>query len=373
MKTTEKVILLGPAFPYRGGIAETQHKFHQALIDQGINTKLWTFTKLYPSFLFPGKTQFDPNKSFQQPKPKRIIHAYNPLQWRHTASELAKEEPTLVIFRLWTPLLIPCWNKLAHLLPKTTKKIAWVDNWIPHETKAWDQFLLKKFVAKMDAFSCLSTAVEQQISSYTSKPVWGKQHPVPDDLPPALPRQLAQKKMGADPSKKNLLFFGLIRAYKGLDLLIKAMKQHPNKTLWIVGESYEDFSIYQKLIEQNGLQQRVRTHLQFVSQEEVCTYFSGADAVVLPYKTATQSGVLALAYFYETPLLVTHHPGLAEVVKNDQTGCVVAPTSMDLAKGIENVCTPSSFVNYKKQLNKHKNNYSWQQYAKEWIQFSNHV
>ena len=368
------IVLLGPAPPYRGGIAETQMYFGQTLTEENRVVQLWTFRYLYPDFLFPGESQLDENQTTNSDIVHRKIHAYNPLQWRKVTQELSTQAPAIVVFRLWTPFLIPCWNALAKSLPIETKKIALVDNWTPHEPKPWDRFLLKRFAHQMDVFCCFSTAVKEEIlSTAVNKPVWSHPHPLPKSMPKALPKNEALQRINAKSNRKNLLFFGLIRAYKGLDLLIKAMADHRDKTLWIVGEPYENFNKYSSIIKRLQLHDNVALDLRFVTHEKASIYFSAADAVILPYKTATQSGVLAMAYHFETPLLVTNHPGIASSVEKDRTGIVVSPDVASISKGIQEICTPRIQQQSIQQYQTTKEKYTWKGFVNDWIKFIDHV
>ena len=223
--------------------------------------------------------------------------------------------------------LSPCWSSIAkHLNPKI-KRIALVDNWKPHEPRPWDAWLNKKFEKQMDAFSCLSAIVKEEISSETMKPCWGKMHPIAENLPPKHKKDEARTTLGLEVDKQYLLFFGLIRPYKGLDLLLHALAEHPDKKLLIVGECYEAIEKYTRLIKQLGLEAQIELQNRFVTTKEAAQYFSAADALVLPYKSATQSGVVAMAYHYQLPMVVTNHPGLSHAIENDKTGIVCAPTA----------------------------------------------
>lgn len=368
--TSVDFILLGPAHPYRGGIADTQAHFAKALIDLGYTVELWTFTQLYPTFLFPGKTQFSQEKPLHSLPIVRKIHSYNPFQWRTIAKAINQKQPKAVLFRYWTPLLAPCWNGIAKRLNSNIKKIALVDNWVPHESKVWDSFLNRRFEHQMDAFTTLSTAIANNVSKLSEKPVWGKIHPIPMDLPPKKTREEACQYLKLDPKENYLLFFGLIRPYKGLDLLLKAMKQHPKKQLLIVGECYEKKQKYSSLIDSLGLKKQVRFVDRFVPLEEAAHYFSAADGLVLPYKTATQSGVIALAYHFETPLVVTKHDGLTEPILNDTTGIVTEVNSEAIAEGISQLYDDDNIRRFKNNLQKTKGNYAWTTYAQAWVNFT---
>ena len=363
------VVLLGPAPPYRGGIADTQGQFAQALQKQNKKVALWTFTQLYPKVLFPGKTQFSEEKVDTSELIERKIHAYHPWEWKKVAKALNALKPKAVVFRYWTPFLSPCWSTIAKHLAPSIKCIALVDNWKPHEPKPWDQWLNRRFSKQMHAFTCLSSSVCEEISAETEKACWGKIHPVANDFPAKIEQASARKILKLDAQQHHLLFFGLIRPYKGLDLLIEAMEQHPDKKLLIVGECYEKPEKYERLMRKLKLDKRVDFQNRFVSAKEAALYFSAADALILPYKSATQSGVIAMAYHYALPMVVTHHQGLAQPVEQDQTGEICAPTPTAISTSISALFTASKLADYRHNLTKNQNNYSWDNYAQEWINF----
>lgn len=362
-------LLIGPAHPYRGGIANTQHSLAKALTKEGYQVKLWTFTQLYPALIFPGKTQFSTEALKEKSTIERKIHAYNPFKWKAIAEEINRLQPKAVVFRYWTPFLSPCWTFIAKRLVPQIKKVALVDNWQAHEPKPWDLYFTRKFKNSMDVFTSLSVHVANQIRNETPKAVWGEMHPINKDLPLKLAPAVAKSKLQLNPQKNFLLFFGLIRSYKGLDLLLKALVNHPDKSLLIVGEVYEDIKKYTTLLKANYLQDRVKMINRFVDEEEIAWYFSAAEAVVLPYKTATQSGVVALAYHYETPLLVTDHPGLKEPLLQDHTGVICAVSEQGISKGIKEVLNLKNNQLFRENLKKTKNRYSWSAYASEWAKF----
>ena len=362
-------LLLGPAFPYRGGISTTQHALAESLIAQGYTVKLFTFIQLYPSFLFPGKSQFTVEAENPSLPIERKIHAYYPLQWKNIAKTINRLEPKAVIFRYWTPFLAPCWNAIAKRLDRRIKKIGWVDNWKAHEPKPWDNFLTQGFEKSMDLFTTLSIAVATEIKSESNKKVWGKMHPIEAQLPKKLDIKDARKKINLPQEKTALLFFGLIRPYKGLALLLKALKQHPEKHLFIVGECYEKWGKYQQLIQHLKIEKQITVINRFVSKEEAAIYFSAVDATVLPYTSATQSGVLALSYYYETPLVVTNHPGLSQPIIEDKTGEVCQPNIEEIQKAISTVTETKANMGFRHNLSQNKHHYSWANYAQEWAKF----
>lgn len=362
-------LLLGPAHPFRGGIAETQMQLAKALIDLNYRVEIWSFTHLYPPLLFPGKTQFtrEENK-FEFPIQKKI-HAYNPLKWRELATEINQLSPQAVVFRYWTPSLAPAWVRIARKLSNSIRKVALVDNWTAHEPKPWDRWLTHHFKQQMDVFTTLSIAIRDQIKKESTKPTWGSSHPVAIDLPSQIPQQKAREKLNLIPKKKYLLFFGLIRPYKGLELLLSALQDHPHLHLMIVGECYENEYKYRSIIKRLKLDKRVVFENRFVNDQETANYFSAADALVLPYISASQSGVIALAYHFETPILVTDHKGLADPILNDNTGVVCGIGTKQIINGITQVLDKNKNQLFKKNLNENKANYSWSNYAKSWANF----
>ena len=371
MTTIKKVdfLLLGPAYPYRGGIADTQHALAKSLKNEGYQVELWTFTQLYPSIIFPGKTQFSNETIPEGYAIHRNIHAYNPFQWKSLAKKINQLQPKAVIFRYWTPFLAPCWISVAKQLDPRIEKVALVDNWRAHEPKPWDSYLTRKFLDCINIFTTLSDYVATEIKKDTQKAVWGKMHPINTGLPPMIDLKKAKNKLKLKLDKDYLLFFGLIRPYKGLDLLIKAMIDHPNKELLVVGEAYEDLKKYESIIKLNRLSDRVKLINRYVLEEEIANYFSVVKAVILPYKTATQSGVVATAYHYETPLLVTNHPGLKEPIIKDKTGVICEISEKAISQGIEKILEVENNDTYRQNLKNKKKQYSWDTYAKEWAAF----
>jgi len=362
-------LFLGPAYPYRGGIANTQHALVESLLEHGYNVKILTFTHLYPALLFPGKTQLTEKIENPRFSIERRVHAYHPFQWHQVAKHINQLHPRAVIFRYWTPFLAPCWNAIAGRLNHSIKKVGWVDNWKAHEPKFWDKFLTRRFEKSMGLFTTLSPAVAKQIDKDSQKMIWGKMHPIAAHLPKKINLKEALKKLDFPEDKTALLFFGLIRPYKGLALLLKALKHHPDKHLFIVGECYENWEKYQQLIEHLKIENQITVVNRFVSEEEAALFFSVATATILPYTSATQSGVLALAYHYETPLVVTNHPGLIQPIIEDTTGCICQAEINDLKEAITTVTEAEKNKTFRHNLKLNKANYSWEIYAKEWANF----
>ncbi|MEK9614049.1 MAG: glycosyltransferase, partial [Flavobacteriaceae bacterium] len=288
-------ILIGPAYPYRGGISDTQHQLAISLQKQGKKIQLITFRKLYPKLLFPGKSQFTSESAPENIAIEPKIHAFNPLRWKRIAKQINQQKPKQVVFRYYTPFLAMAYGRIAKSLHPTIKKIALVDNWSPHESTLWDGVFNRYFGKQMDGFTTLSKNVAHQLQDQFTKPVWDGFHPIAEDLPPPLDKKGARKKLKWSLQKKVVLFYGLIRKYKGLDLLISAFAEKElsdqNIILYVAGECYEDPKKYTDLVKQLQLEDRVFFDFHFQSPTETQQLFSATDIVAQTYHSATQSGV----------------------------------------------------------------------------------
>ena len=378
MRVKKKVLLLGPAYPYRGGIADTQNYLAQNLSRLGHEVLVYTFKYQYPKLLFPGKTQYS---SVPMPKGidiKRKIHSINPINWIKISNEINHYDPEIVLFRYWTPFLAPCWIWIAKRLSSKIKKIALVDNWIPHDKKPWDKTMNDLFGKTMDAFVTLSNAVVKEIMEDKPKtPIWSGFHPIADDLPKIISKAQARKKLGWSKEKNIVLFFGLIRKYKGLDLLIEAFSKSPLKSsktlLAIVGEPYEKKEKYVSLIHQLKLEDRIMCDFNYADRELTRDVICAADVVAQTYRSATQSGVTPLAYYYQTPLLVSNLPGLKAPIEKDGTGVVTEKTPEKIANNLYEILKENNLLYYQKNLSQTLKNYTWQHFCKSMLSFINSV
>ena len=378
MRVKKKVLLLGPAYPYRGGIADTQNYLAQNLSRLGHEVLVYTFKYQYPKLLFPGKTQYS---SVPMPKGidiKRKIHSINPINWIKISNEINHYDPDIVLFRYWTPFLAPCWIWIAKRLSSKIKKIALVDNWIPHDKKPWDKTMNDLFGKTMDAFVTLSNAVAKEIMEDKPKtPIWSGFHPIADDLPKIISKAQARKKLGWSKEKNIVLFFGLIRKYKGLDLLIEAFSKSPLKSsktlLVIVGEPYEKKEKYVSLIHQLKLEDRIICDFNYADRELTRDVICAADVVAQTYRSATQSGVTPLAYYYQTPLLVSNLPGLKAPIEKDGTGVVTEKAPEKIANNLYEILQENNLLYYQKNLSQTLKNYTWQHFCKSMLSFINSV
>lgn len=335
-----KVVIVGPAYPYRGGIALFNERLAKAFQENNDEVELITFTLQYPNFLFPGKTQFSDAKPPKELKITRSISAVNPFSWLKTAKNIKKEKPDLVLFAYWLPFMAPSFGTIAKLVAKNkhTKIAALVHNIIPHEKRFGDTVLSKYFIKHVNGFITLSKSVYDDLTSLTNKPKVLTPHPLYDNFGAAISKTEAINKLGLDQSYSYLLFFGIIRKYKGLDTLLEAMANEEIKSkkvkVIVAGEFYEDSTAYLDLIKKHQLENSVVLVNQFIPDEEVVNYFCAADMVVQPYKHATQSGVTQIAYHFNKPMLVTNVGGLSEMVPDQKVGYVTECNSISVSNSI---------------------------------------
>ena len=371
MEPPWEYLLLGPAHPFRGGIANTQHQLANALIAQQKSVQLLTFTQLYPHFLFPGKSQWSSESAPKNLDIVRLLHTYNPLTWKKAIAYINQKKPKKVIFRYYTPFLAPLYRFIAQGLHPDIKKIALVDNWIPHERKPWDSLLNRYFGKQMDGFTTLSPYVAAQIEAagYKNK-VWAGFHPIAEGLPVPISKAAAREILGWKHEPPTVLFFGLIRPYKGLDLLIRAFAEAPLKNspiqLRIVGECYENPKKYTDLVDALELNNKIHFHFTYAEKEAIRDYFCASDVVAQTYRTATQSGVPPLAYHFERPLLVSDTPGLRDPILQDQSGIVVENTPQQIAQKLQTLLATETVSLYKENISRAKSNYHWKDFVQQW-------
>ncbi len=334
-----KVIIIGPAYPLRGGLATYNERLARAFQDAGDEVRLVTFSLQYPDFLFPGQTQFSTEAGPADLDIEVSLNSVNPLSWLAVGRRLRHERPDLVIFRFWLPFMGPALGTVARLVRGNghTRVVAITDNVIPHEKRPGDGPLTRYFLSACDGFVTMSRAVlaDLQRLGFGSQPALYRPHPLYDNFGPALPKTKALATLQLDPAYRYILFFGFIRAYKGLDILLEALADArvaalPVKLL-IAGEFYEDAAPYEALIKKYDLENRLVRATDFIPNERVAAYFSAADLVVQPYKNATQSGVSQVAYHFGRPMLVTDVGGLAELIPAGVVGYVVLPTPAAIA------------------------------------------
>ena len=366
-------LLIGPAYPYRGGIANTQDELALSLIKLGKKVKLITFKKLYPNFLFPGENQYTLETKPDVLKINRTIHSYNPFNWIIAAKKINKINPKIIIFRYYHPLLALCYYGIIKNLNKKIKKVALVDNWKHHEPKFYDKILNKLFSSKIDSYITLSDNVAQELKKQLNSNVFSGFHPISKNLPKKISKSKARKEVGWDIDAKIVLFYGLIRPYKGLDTLLKAFTKSPlnllNIKLAIVGEFYEPISKYIEIIKELKLQDKIYLIPGFADKKSTQLYFSSSDLAALTYKSATQSGVIPLAYHFKIPILVTNLLGLKTPIVNDETGLVSSQDPKDISIKLVEMLKEDRNGIFIKNIEKSENKYSWEEYSKQIIKF----
>lgn len=325
-----RIVIIGPAHPLRGGIADFNHALAQELQQQGHTVSIVSFSLQYPKFLFPGKTQYT-----NAPPPQNLaiytkINSISPLNWLKTARWISKElNPELVIARFWIPFLAPALGTILKMLGKKSKihRIGLCDNVLPHEKRFFDKPLIRYFLKQCDTFVVMSKQVLQDLRSFTDKPAVCTPHPIYNIYHPRIDKIEARKMLNIPEHEKILLFFGFIRKYKGLDILLEALTKVKNDVkLLLAGEFYGNEAYYLQKIEQLGLKDKVYLHTHFIPENKVHVYFSASDVVVQPYLSATQSGVSQVAYFFGKNMIVTDVGGLSEMVEHKKTGLVCPVT-----------------------------------------------
>ena len=358
-----KIVLLGTVWPYRGGLASFNERLLKEFQDQGHEVLAVTFTVQYPGFLFPGKTQYSTSPAPEYLTIQRKVNSINPLSWFKVGRELKKMAPDIIIIKYWMPFMAPAFGTIAKIAKKNklTKVVCIADNIIPHEPKFYDKSFTRYFVNQCDRFVVMSASVLKDLLQFNRNKLRATNpHPLFDNFGEKLSKAEACQYLKLDVSKNYILFFGFIRDYKGLDLMLQAMALIKSDVeLIIAGEYYTDEKPYQQLITSNQLQSRVHQFNHFIADEEVKYFFSVADMVVQPYKHATQSGVTQIAYHFEVPMVVTNVGGLPEMVPHNHVGYVTAPTAADIANAIDLFYTDNRSSEFTTNLQEEKKRFGW--------------
>ena len=363
MKTIK---IIGPAYPYRGGIATFNERLAQEFASMGFDVDIETFTVQYPTFLFPGETQFSGKPTPEDLKIKRTVNSVNPVNWLKVGRRIQKEKPDLVIIRYWLPFLAPCLGTISGLIRKNRHSIVicLADNIIPHEHRPGDRMLTNYFIQRIDGLIAMSKSVLTEASSFRKDlPLGYCPHPIFDNYGEKLSFELAKQKLKLDQNTRYLLFFGFIRDYKGLDLLINAfaderLRQFQVKLL-VAGEYYSSPEPYLTLIREKKLEDLIELRTSFIPDNEVNLYFSAADLIVQPYKSATQSGVTQIGYHFNKPMLVTNVGGLAEIIPNGKIGYVVEPESQVIADALVDFYANERMIEFEANIVEEKKKFSW--------------
>jgi len=366
----KKIVIIGPAYPLRGGLASFDERLAREFQQQGDLVSIYTFSLQYPSFLFPGTSQYS-----SEPAPKDIdikvrLNSVNPLNWIKVGNELRKLKPDLIVVRYWLPFMGPCLGTILRRVKKNnhTKIICIADNVLPHEKRFGDKQFTGYFLKPVDAFITMSEKVMHDLRLFTHKPARQVVHPLYDNFGQKIDKAEARKYLALDPAGNIILFFGFIRNYKGLDLLLEAMsvikqtsnikQQTSNIKLLIAGEFYEDRKPYDDIIAKYDLASSLILRTNFIADSDVKYYLSAADFVIQPYRKATQSGVTPLAYHFEKPMLVTNVGGLPALVPDGKVGLVAEPNPGSIAEKIEELYQLGEEY-FLPALKEEKKKYSW--------------
>jgi len=340
-RSYKKIVIIGPAYPLRGGLATFNQRLAREFTDGGYESTIYSFSLQYPSFLFPGRTQYSDEPAPTGISIRTCINSVNPLNWLKVGRTLRKARPDIIIVRFWLPFMGPALGTILRRVRKNghTRIICIADNVIPHEKRPGDKPFTKYFLKSCDAFITMSEKVLQDLRLFEpDKPARLVQHPLYDNFGPIVPKAEARKQLELPVNENIILFFGFIRKYKGLDLLLDAMSDERIKRskikLLIAGEFYEDDKPYLEQIERLGIKDQLIIRTNFIPDSEVKYYLSAADAVIQPYRNATQSGVTPLAYHFEKPMVVTNVGGLPSLVPHKKAGLVVEPDAGSIATGI---------------------------------------
>lgn len=361
-----KIVILGTAYPYRGGLSAFNERLATELQNEGHDVEIYTFTLQYPSLLFPGKTQYSSEPAPSHLNIKRRVNSCNPFNWFSVGRELKKKNPDMLITKYWLPFMSPCFGSIARMVACNghTKILSILDNIIPHEHRIGDKLFSRYFVNVTQGFVAMSKSVLDDLSLFDErKPRKFCAHPLYDHYGALLEKKSAREKLQLPVEGKYVLFFGFIRDYKGLDILLQAMAteqaKQENISLIVAGEFYSDAAPYLQLIDKLQLGDRIKLCTDFIPDSEVATYFSACDIVAQPYKTATQSGVTQIAFHFEKPMVVTNVGGLAEIVPDGKIGYVVEPDASQVSDALVKFYKEEKESEFIENIKIEKQKYAW--------------
>lgn len=362
----KRIVILSPAHPLRGGIAASSERLAAELQEQGHEVSLLSFSLQYPEFLFPGKTQYTSDPAPPGLSIRAAVNSVNPLNWLRVGRMLARERPDILLVRYWLPFMAPCLGSIMRLASGNghTKVVALVDNLVPHEHRPGDRVLSRWFTRAAHAFIAMSRSVEAQLHDFEpNKEVAYVPHPLYDNYGSKADQAESIARLGLPAASGYLLFFGFIRDYKGLDLLLRVVARPEvrllNLHLIVAGEFYGNEEKYRALIAELGLENQLTLHSEYIPADAVRYYFGAADLVVQPYRSATQSGISQLAYHFEKPMVVTDVGGLPEIVEHGVSGYVVPVREESIAEAIVDYFTQNRAAEMTERVGEAKARFSW--------------
>ena len=366
---TMKITILGPAHPYRGGLASIMEIMARTFQRRGDEVDIKTFTLQYPSLLFPGESQTVATPPPADLRICRCVNTMNPLNWVRVGRRIRRERPDFVLMKYWTPFMAPCFGTIARIARGNghTKVLCQIDNVEPHERHLTDKPFNRYYLHSVDGFVYMSEQVHSELRAYSDAPALFSPHPLFENFGERVERSEACVRLGLDPANRYVLFFGLIRDYKGLDLLLDAWAQlrragrTEGRRLIVAGEFYTAGEPYLNRIADNGLQDEVLLHDRFIPDDDVKYYFSAADFVVQPYKTATQSGVTQIAYQFCVPMVVTAVGGLPEIVPDGRVGYVCPPTAEGVAAAMDRMYEGDALKRFRENCVEERRRFSWEE------------
>ena len=380
-----RIILLGTAWPYRGGLAVYNERLAHQFQSEGHEVEIYTFTLQYPGFLFPGKTQFSSEPAPADLHIVRRVNSCNPFNWISVGREICRKAPDLLIIKFWLPFMGPCFGTIAALARRNgrTRVVSILDNLIPHESRPGDRPFTWWFCRSVDGYVAMSQSVLGDVDRFKvniGKPRVFSPHPLYDNFGEPVSREEGCRYLGLDPACRYFLFFGLIRDYKGLDWLLEAFAAFVSERtsdpqaaddwrLIVAGEFYSNGAKYLDQARALDISDRIVWKTEFVPDHEVRYYFAAADLIAQPYKSATQSGVTQIAYHFQKPMLVTRVGGLAEIVPDGRVGYVVEPEPRAIAAALQAFATRQP--DFSAGLAAEKEKYSWSVFTQRLISLMN--
>ena len=327
----KKIVLIGPVYPYKGGISHYTGLMYRALSAK-YEVSMISYRFQYPKFLYKKEQKDYENDSFKIDGTDYMIHTANPVNWFSVAGKIRKINPDLIIFQWWHPYFAPCYWSVAKLLKKY-RKLFVCHNVFPHERFPFDRLLAKMVLRQGDSFIVQSGKDGEDLKTILPDAVYEQTvHPTYNAFKfEEMSKEEGRRRLNIAPDRKLLLFFGFVREYKGLKYILEAMpriaEKQKNISLLIVGDfgSQENKGFYEKIIEKNGINDYVEIYDGYIPDKEIEKFFAACDLVVLPYESATQSGIVQIAYGFEKPVVVTNVGGLPDVVNDGRTGYIVEP------------------------------------------------